>query len=128
MPLFQRPSEEQIVFGKKLVERCSVFFEFCVIEIRGQRIEENFVAFCFNQKPGHCRHITGGPIEIPGEAGEDGNGEFRLLDDFLHGHFQGDIRVGVFFRLLVGPGDGAAIEPPGAGGEREEEIGLGLRN
>src|ERR1700746_2388433 len=41
--LFQRPAEEEIVFGEKLVERCGAFFEFRVIEIRRQRIEENFM-------------------------------------------------------------------------------------
>ena len=116
----ERPAKEEIVFGEELVERCGVFFEFRVIEIRGQRIKENFAALCFDQKPGHGAHFASGPIEIAGEAGEDGDGELGLLDDFLNRHFEGDVRMGFFFRLLVGPGDGATIEPPCAGSDREE--------
>src|SRR5258707_4266883 len=123
---FQWPAEEQIVFGEQLVERYGVFLEFRVVEIRGQRIEENFVALCFDEEPGHSCRFTGGPIQIAGEAGEYGDGEFRFLDDFLNGHLEGDVRMELFFSLLVGPGDCAAIEPPGARSEREEEVELGF--
>ena len=121
--LFQGPAEEEIVFGKKFVERGRVFFEFRVIEIGRQRIEENFVALGFDQQPGHRGDFTGGPVKIAGEARKDGDGEFGFLDDFFNGHLERDVRPGFFFRLLVGPGDGAAVEPPGAGRKREEEIG-----
>jgi len=33
---FERPAEKEIVFGEELVEGCGVFFEFRVIEIRGE--------------------------------------------------------------------------------------------
>lgn len=118
----ERPAKEEIVAGEELVERGGVFFEFRVIEIRGQRIKEDFVALCFDQKPGHGAYVAGGPIKITGEAGEDGDCELGLLDDFLNRHFDGDLRLGFFFRLLVGPSDGTPIEPPGAGRKGKEAI------
>jgi len=85
------------------------------------------VALGFDQEPGHRGDFAGGPIEIAWEAREDRDCEVGLLDYFFNRHFEGDICLGIFFCLLVGPGDGAAVEPPGAGGEGEEEIELRFR-
>src|SRR5579863_2389104 len=123
---FQGPAEQEIVFGEELVESCSVFFEFRVIEIGRKWIEENFVPLGFDQQPGHRGDFAGGPIEIAREAREYSDDELGFLDNFFNGHLERDFRMLFFFRLLVRPGDRAAVEPGRAWGEWEKEFELRL--